>query len=62
MVSWKAPGEGYRDSVSVLKRVLEQEKETIVLASINTSLDLLDWRFDDARPEEIGLSFTQLRD
>ncbi|RMZ46953.1 hypothetical protein AFCA_007242 [Aspergillus flavus] len=54
-------GEGYRDSVTVLKGLLEKEEDTVVLASAIISLGLLNGRFDDARPEGIDGLVSRLR-
>ncbi|KAB8279439.1 hypothetical protein BDV30DRAFT_1075 [Aspergillus minisclerotigenes] len=57
----EASGEGYRDSVTVLKGLLEKEEDTVVLASAIISLGLLNGRFDDARPEGIDELASRLR-
>ncbi|KAB8223665.1 hypothetical protein BDV33DRAFT_200328 [Aspergillus novoparasiticus] len=57
----EASGEGYRDSVTVLKGALEKEEDTVVLASVIISLGLLNGRFDDARPEGIDELVSRLR-
>ncbi|KAE8391017.1 hypothetical protein BDV23DRAFT_193376 [Aspergillus alliaceus] len=53
--------EDCRNSVPVLMRVLEQEKETAVLACTIIALGLLNGRFDGARPEEIDELVAGLR-
>ncbi|KAE8333503.1 hypothetical protein BDV39DRAFT_51353 [Aspergillus sergii] len=57
----EASGEGYCDSVTVLKGALEKEEDTVVLASAIISLGLLNGRFDDARPEGIDELVSRLR-